>query len=122
MSVAITFSCLVSGSHNVTLNWIKHGEGEVVASSRILVIQRSVNATFHSLVLEFIAVELSDTGIYTCHANNVISQTGPSATDTSQGFYLYVQSEFTCIGVHVLYDNYVTQEHHWSSLSSLPWQ
>lgn len=73
---------------------MKSGEGMVMSSPpRVMVTLQEVNETFHMLTLEFRGVEILDTGAYSCHASNRVPSTELSATDTSQEFYLFVQSE-----------------------------
>ena len=66
---------------------------------RVTVTSRELNETFHSLTLEFSAVQLSDSGVYTCNANNQLLPDGtePSGSDVSQQFELFVQSELVSV-------------------------
>lgn len=91
----VSFSCLVRGSHDVTLNWVRHGEGVLMSdASRVTVTEEQLNETFYLLRLEFMSVELSDDGTYTCNASNQHSSDRFSATDAGPDFHLVVHREW----------------------------
>lgn len=94
MSTNIHLTCSVMASHEVTLTWSRDGVTFIDPRAALVVISQSqVNSTYHTSSLTIPDVQLSHDGRYACHASNRFSSDGPSASDNSPDFYLFVQSE-----------------------------
>lgn len=81
-------------SYDTTLTWIRNGvtllEGQ---DASVMISQIQVNSTYYNFSLMIPDVQLSHNGTYACHVSNQFSATGPSASDSSSDFYLFVQSK-----------------------------
>lgn len=94
ISSVARFICVVMGSHEVTLTWSRNGATLIGMQQVVLTIsQTPLNDTYHTSSLMIADVQLIHNGTYACHARNQFSADGPSSSDSSQDFDLFVQSE-----------------------------
>ena len=93
MSSSIHFTCVVMASHDVTLTWSRNGVTLEAQDASATISQIQVNSTYYNFSLMIPDVQLSHDGTYACHVSNQYSADGPSASDSSPDFYLFVQSE-----------------------------
>lgn len=94
ISTLVHFICAVVGSHDVTLTWSRNGVTLTETQEESVAISQSqLNDTYRTSSLMITNVQLSHDGTYACHARNQFSTDGLSSSDSSQDFYLSVQSE-----------------------------
>lgn len=90
ISSSITFTCEVMASHSLTVIWRLNGDVRSTDQATV-----NMGSTHYVSTLEFPSLLLSNTGRYSCEANNQASQEGPTGSDVSDDFCLFVQSEFS---------------------------
>jgi plastocyanin len=101
VSSSIQFICVVVASHNVTLTWSRDGVTLEAQDASTVILKTQVNGTFYNSSLKIPRVRLSHNGTYACHVSNQVSSGGPSASESSPDFYIFVQSEQRIIYVVV---------------------
>ena len=92
-----SFTCHATSKPLPTINWYFNGDPVNVTNTRkYTTSMMSLNTTTISSTLTIMSVQLSDTGIYTCKATNVIS------SDISSGA-LRANGEFYVLGIKYIY-------------------
>ena len=89
-----SFTCQATGGPVPTISWYFNcAPVNVTNTMKYTISMTSLNNTTISITLTIMSVELSDRGIYTCNATNVIS------ADTSSGV-LTVIANGKCLDIH----------------------